>query len=237
MCSTQKLDSNTSVLSVPDVTVLIIEIYSKLSSLDTAKGPGDDGIPPLFLKYRNFSLSRPLFIIFNLSLSLGLFSARWKSSVITPILKSGDRSKVNNYRPVSLLNVLPKIFEQIIVERLTPFYGNFINDNQHGFVGGRSTTTNLAVLNSFISSALDDNSQVDAIYTDFSKTFDRVDHSTIIHKLQSFGLTNRFTNWIASYLSGRTQSVRILSRMSIPLQATSGVPQGRILDLFFLIYL
>lgn len=100
--------------------ILIPEIYTKLSSLDINKGPGTDGIPPLFLKKCSFNLSRPLYHIFNCSLQTGVFPNYWKEGFRKPIFKDGDKSLVNNYRPISVLGVIPKVFESLVCDFLTP---------------------------------------------------------------------------------------------------------------------
>ena len=87
-------------------TISIRNIFDKLNALDTCKGPGYDGIPPLLLKQCNFILSRPLWNIFNASLVGGTFPRAWKNSLVTPIFKAGDRSDVRNYRPISKLSVI-----------------------------------------------------------------------------------------------------------------------------------
>ncbi|CAH2010636.1 unnamed protein product [Acanthoscelides obtectus] len=84
----------------------ISAIYDKLSKLDANKGPGPDGVPPLLIKHCSFLISRPLFYIFNLKLKSGTFPEYWKTSFITPILKSGDPSQVKNDRPISKLSCI-----------------------------------------------------------------------------------------------------------------------------------
>ena len=213
-------------VNLKDLTISIGDIFSKLNCLDSSKGPGADGIPPLFFKQCSFILSRPLWNIFNTSLASGVFPLRWKSSLVTPVFKTGDRSDVRNYRPISKLSVLPKVFEEIVTDMLSSLLTSSLCVEQHGFVPKRSTATNLAVYHSFVSRALDEGLQVDTVYTDFQKAFDTVDHTVLLHKLLSWGFCGPLLTWLESYLSDRVQIVKVSNSLSLLINVTSGVPQG-----------
>jgi len=112
-------------------------------------------------------------MIFNRSLAFGIFPDKWKISYVTPVYKIGDINHVTNYRPVSIISIIPKIFEGIVYKNISPLFKNVITNEQHGFMSGRSTTTNLLVLQHFILNAFKSNFQVDVIYTDFTKPLTR----------------------------------------------------------------
>ena len=193
--------SNTNHLSFNSLhfnslSITIGEIFSKLNALDINKGPGADGIPPLLLKQCSFIISRPLWNIFNASLTSGIFPSAWKSSLVTPVFKARDRSDLRNYRPISKLSILLKIFENIVTDTLSSQLTSFLCVEQHGFVTKRSTTTNLAVYHSFVSRALDEGLQVDTVYTDFQKAFDTVDHSVLLQKLSRWGFCGILLTWV-----------------------------------------
>lgn len=213
-------------LYISNHNILISQIYTKLSSLDINKGPGPDGLPAIFLKYCSFNLSRPLFHIFNLSLSTGVFPDFWKVSFITPIFKTGDRSLVTNYRPISILSIIPKVFESLVCDFLTPRLDSLLIDQQFGFRPRKSTELNLLTHVDYLSDALESGLQVDTIYTDFSKAFDRVSHSVLLLKLKTMGLGEPLLSWFKSYLSHRRQIVRIGNFHSYEIENPSGVPQG-----------
>ncbi|KAF0715110.1 Reverse transcriptase domain-containing protein, partial [Aphis craccivora] len=93
----------------------------------------------------------PLHSLFNQSLTTGVIPKSWKSVLISPIFKKGDRSSVLNFRPISKISIIPKLFTKIINSKLYPILNNILIDEQHGFRSGRSTTTNLAVFKQDIS--------------------------------------------------------------------------------------
>jgi len=143
-----------------------------------------------------------------------------------PVFKSGDINHVVNYRPVSIISIIPKIFEGTVYKKISPLFNNFITDDQYGFMSGRSTTTNLLTLQHFILNAFKLNSQVDVIYTDFANAFDKIDHSILAKKLYQSGLRGSFFSWQVSFLFGRKQYVKFKNYSSYMYNVTSGVPQG-----------
>lgn len=113
-----------------------------------------------------------------------------------------------------------------------------ITPNQHGFFSGRSTTSNLTVFTEYCIAAFEKGSQVEAIYTDFSKAFDKVSHGILFRKLQLMGFHSNFLKWLKSYFSGRVCRVVVEGFQSVPYLQTSGVPQGSILGpLFFNLFI
>lgn len=189
-------------------------------------GCGPDGISSYFLKQFSNEIALPLSILFNNSLSKGVFPVTWKSSHIVPIFKSGNRSEVSNYRGISLLSAIPKLFESIVCDYM--FFGlkSLIVDEQHGFFRGRSTVSNLVEFAKRATEVIESNAQLDVIYTDFSKAFDSINHFIVLQKLKSFGINDNLINWLESYLTGRVQFVAINNNFSKPIYVHSGVPQG-----------
>ena len=212
--------------SATEYHFLISDIYLHLNSLDINKGPGPDGLPPLLLKHCSFVLARPLHIIFNLSISKGIFPEFWKLSYITPIYKSGKKDLITNYRPISILSTIPKVFEHILTKYLTSILSPMIISSQFGFQAGKNTELNLLTYVDFITEALERGSQVHSIYTDFAKAFDRVNHTVLLSKLESAGVGGSLFSWIESWLTGRSQMVRFNNFLSKDIPVPSGVPQG-----------
>lgn len=213
-------------------------IESKLIKLDANKGAGPDGIPPMLIKRCSKELSVPLQIIFNASIQAGIFPTEWKTAHIIPIHKSGDKSKCENYRPISILSCLGKVFESLVYDALYYHFQPFLSARQHGFMRNRSTTSNLLEYKNYLCDAFDKTVQVDSIYTDFSKAFDKVNHQILCAKLASYGLHGNLLRWVESYLRNRSQLVAIKGFTSSPAPVGSGVPQGSHLGpLFFIVFI
>lgn len=214
-----KVDLNTCVITLSD-------IYDELSTLKSTTCPGPDNIPYAFFTNCKCVLSIPLLYLFNMSLNSGVFPDKWKISYIKPIPKGGDITLVTNYRPISIISIIPKLFESIVHKKIFPLFKNIISDVQHGFMPGKSTTTNLLVLQNYILQAFRTGLQVDVIYTDFSKAFDKVDHCALSTKLFNLGIRNPFHSWLVSFITGRQQYVKCTSFNSSLFKINTGVPQG-----------
>lgn len=202
------------------------QVLKVLKRLDIHKGAGSDGIPSIFVAKCATALAKPLTVIYNKSLTTGLFPSEWKIALIVPLLKTGAKELIKNYRPISILSVFAKAFEQLLNPILSWHFKQLFDSHQHGFMNGRSTATNLTSFIDNVSHILDNRSSVDAIYTDFSKAFDRVNHDILLRKLNILGIDEPMLSWFRSYLLGRTSKVVVNGYSSNPFPVGSGVPQG-----------
>lgn len=189
-----------------------------------------DGIPSIFYKKTIDSLAIPLLIIFKKCLVEMKYPTKWKLSYITPIFKAGDISKVENYRPISILPAISKIFDKLIYEHIRSRVEHLISLKQHGFTRGRSTATNLLEFVDYLTRNIIKGGQIDAIFMDLAKAFDRINHEILLKKLSRFPLDPCIINLLSSYLSDRTQIVCIGGEKSSPINPQSSVPQGSILS-------
>ena len=150
-------------------------------------------------------ISIPLCNIFNNSLSSGLFPDDWKCARVTPLFKQGERTDVNNYRPISVISIIAKVFERIVYDQLHSFLENeeIITNQQSGFRSLHSTVT--ALLEATGSWAVDiDRGNVNAVvFLDLKKAFDTVDHDVFLGKLSLYGIQESAYDWFKSYLNNR----------------------------------
>ncbi|KAI8488032.1 hypothetical protein Bbelb_341500 [Branchiostoma belcheri] len=144
----------------------------------------------------------------------------------------GERYRPENYRPISLTSIPCKIMEHIVTSTIMSFAegNNIICENQHGFSRGRhSCESQLLGLVDDLSNDLEQGKQTDALIMDFSKAFDKVCHSLLIHRLKHYGITGPLNTWIQNILADRTQAVVVEGSTSNPVPVESGVPQGPVL--------
>lgn len=221
-----KLPSGPNPCRLSELLLSEDELRKGLRELDISKGAGPDAVPNSFLKRCETELVSPLLLLFNCSLSSGIFPSSWKNAFVVPLFKSGMRSEVTNYRGICILSAIPKLFEKLVCKRIENAVHSIINPNQHGFEKGRSTSTNLVVFVNRLLNGIENGGQVDAIYTDMAKAFDRVDHGLLLRKIELAGIDGVVLQWLGSYLNGRSLTVNIGSSASYPVMATSGVPQG-----------
>jgi hypothetical protein len=194
--------------------------------LGFGNGCGPDNLPSLILKTHANNLVYPLRILFNLSLETGVFPDVWKISKITPIFKSGKRDDVTCYRGISTTSAIPKLFELIVCNSFKTILARHISISQHGFIPGRSTSTNLVEFTNKVINEMEKHYQIDVVYTDFSKAFDSICHRKALDSLYTFGFSLNFVKWFSSYLTNRVQYVMIENQKSKVIRVTSGVPQG-----------
>lgn len=206
------------------------QIARELKKINRSKAYGSDMIPTVLYSRGADAISLPLSHIYNLSIQSRQFPQAWKVGHVCPLPKT-SLPKINDIRPVTLLPIPAKILEKIVfksVERL--FYKKY-GQEQHGFRPHASTNTALISILEHVTAYLED-PKVSGLFLvayDFTKAFDKLNHDIILNTLTSANLPGGFRNWCASYLSNRSQSVRIGNVISDSKNVTSGVPQGSII--------
>ena len=215
-------------------------VLGELEKLSENCCPGPDGISALVLKRCAIDLAGPLSYIMSCSFKTSTLPSSWRQALITPVFKKGDKTKPENYRPISLTSICCKIMERIIRKHLHLFCEqiNIISPNQHGFLPRRSTVTCLLHCINNWTLSLERNIPIDVIYLDFEKAFDRVPHRRLLYKLEIAGIRGLLLRWIEAFLKNRCFSVKVGSLYSTKRTVLSGVPQGSVLGpILFLLYI
>ena len=185
------------------------EISNICSELPVNKSKLPDNLPPILFREVSEHISASLFQIFKKVFQTSSFPSVWKEAIVSPIYKKGSKRNAENYRPVSLLSMPSKIFERILFKRLFLHVRPYLHKAQYGFMPGRSTVLQLLVMLQKIYHGLENNLEVDIVLTDFSKAFDQVDHGILLRKIHQFHIEENLLRLLHSYLSGRSQRVRV----------------------------
>ena len=216
------------------------EVLVEVLKLNVTKSPGPDNLHPLVLKNLAEFVAEPLCKIFNMSLQEGKIPRDWKQAIISPRFKGGNRNLPGNYRPISLTCIACKILERLICCKLQEHLksARVLTPLQHGFIKGRSCITNLLFARESWAESVAKGNQVDAIFIDFSKAFDKVPHDKLLRKLNQMNIPTPLVRWIEDFLKDRTFTVRVENDSSTKYSMTSGVPQGSVLGpLLFLLFI
>ena len=151
------------------------------------------------------TLAPILLNLINKSLDQGLFPQSLKRAKKNPIFKSKDKLNIVNYRPISILPIICKVYEKVFYSRLYDYFStnNILSSSQFGFRSGASTEHALLKFTDDILKFFDDNKVGIATFMDLSKAFDCVNHTILLTKIKRYGVHSTPLRWISSYLSNR----------------------------------
>uniref|UniRef100_A0A9J8BQG6 Reverse transcriptase domain-containing protein n=1 Tax=Cyprinus carpio carpio TaxID=630221 RepID=A0A9J8BQG6_CYPCA len=204
------------------------DVQQAINKLSNSSGPGPDGLEGKFIKLASHVLAPLLAVLFNMSFDTCGVPLAWKCTKVIPLHKGGDLQILNNYRPISIINSVVKVFEKIIFNQLSDYLSvnNLLTQCQSGFRKYFSTTTALLKFSNDIFSSFDDNLCTGAIFLDLSKVFDLVDHYLLLDKLHAIGLSRSSLLWFNCFFHHRRQGVSYRGCQSDYTGIVKGIPQG-----------
>ena len=203
------------------------EVAVALSALDPTKSTGHDLLPPKILKIASRELCYPLADLYNRCIESCDWPLHWKKGDWVPVFKKDNKQDIKNYRPVTVLTVIGKVFEQLLSKQLTSFIDPMLSSNLTAYRKGQSCETSLIGLVERWKQAVDNRNVVGVLSTDMSKAFDSLHPPLLINKLRAYGFSTDSLALMRSYFRDRKNRVRISQNASSGWYTTTrGCPQG-----------
>ena len=230
--------NNTKEGDLIDIVFCEEDIVIAINKLNKNSAAGPDGIPSILLINTKEYIKTPLTLILRKSINEGVVPDVFKMAYVAPVYKGGSKLNPANFRPVSLTSHVMKVFERVLKVQLVRHLveNDLLKNNQHGFIAGRSTQTQLLQHYTDVFEAISEGVRLDTVYLDFAKAFDKVNHDILQRKITNHGIKGKVGMWIKDFLNNRKYRVLANGIMSDEQKVISGVPQGTVLaSIFFII--
>ena len=207
----------------------VTEVNDLLNKTDPTKATGYDDIPPKLLKLGATELAPTITNLINQSIEKCRFPTALNKSELSPLYKNKDNLITGNYRPLSILPSLSKIFEKIFNNQLYDYFKHILSGLLSAFRKKYGSHHVLTRLIEDCKKALDEHMHVGLLLLDLSKAFDCLTHKLLLCKLHAYGVSRDTWDLLCSYLTNRTQRVKISTAKSDWAKLIKGVPQGSVL--------
>lgn len=202
--------------------------------------PGNDNIHIIVIKEAAPVLAPVISNMIHKSFQTGIFSEKLKFTKVIPVHKGGKANDITNYRTISILPCISKIYERTMYNRLMTFLdnNNILIKCQFGLRKNYSPKLGLVKLPDLILNNLGNDKYVIGVFLDLKKAFDTLNHKILIQKLNYYGISGKFNYWFSNYLTNRQQCTVLNNVTPDYVNITAGVPQGLVLGpLLFLLYI
>ena len=205
------------------------EVKRIMKNLKTNKATGHDQIPARAVKESAEILCQPFSCLVDFLFERGKVPSSWKLGEIVPVHKKDCKLTKTNYRPITILPVLSKVFEKVVHSRVASNFEDVYHNNVFAYRDHHGCDTAILSLTEQFKKKLENHKVISLVSMDLSKAFDTLPHDLIVKKLEDYGGDSRVVNLVANYLSDRQQHVRLSGQHSSMKTITRGVPQGSIL--------
>jgi hypothetical protein len=202
------------------------EISNIVDKLKCNKSPSPDNIIPEFIKYGGTSLKKRIHCLICKIWENEALPDEWLKGIICPVFKKGDPKQCKNYRAITLLNIVYKVFSTYLYNKLSEIIGNKISENQTGFRQNRSTIDNIHIVRQIYEKSHEYNIELHNLFIDYTQAFDTVHRTAVIKSLKQFGIPIKLQNVITLTLQNTTAQVRINNDLTEATDINTGVRQG-----------
>lgn len=210
--------------------VTAFQVQKIIEKMSCEKAPGWDEIRVQDLKFIKIQISPILAKFINLCIKKGVYPGDLKIALIRPIYKQGNHMDYANYRPIAILSVINKITEKIVIKQLMTFLDKYkiLSERQHGFRKSRSTATALEQFSDYMYEQLNEKNHVVAIFIDFKKAFDTLEHDVLMQAMLECGVGGPVAEWLRQYLTERNIITVINNVRGEKAKIKYGVPTGSV---------
>ena len=204
------------------------ELHAAVFRQKNNKSPGIDNIPCEIIKAAYGVISPFLLNLYNRIYNTGEYPRSWGDGIITPIFKKGDKNEAQNYRGITLINIVAKIYSQLLLNRLTKWSTNQekISKQQFGFQKGKSVVDCVFLLHAIISKVLNSGEKLYCAFIDYEKCFDKIDRNYLWHKLLLENVSCKFVTALKAMYKTVKLCIRYKSSFSQFFTSYIGLKQG-----------